>query len=383
MLTIIIRATLTILLTDKCITGYETVYYNSAKNYNYVTKPKIVIFVASSILKGENNKAACLETTLDGLYRVHLNTPFHEVYVRIDYTSTYATQMSELFDDIRRHFGDVLQLNTKVLKDDTNKRTPKMLAYRDLFWKWETRHPNSEDEEDYWFIFNDDNNIWAKTRLTELNDVIQTRTNADSRAIVYVTVVRDGDTPTEKPMLNASDVVNGVNNRLLHVTTRYGYFDSWQYTARTHVIKKFFQIAQNDTLAHRYADVAYAQYLRGASPSKHDETNRSPRANVVYYSPIEENSKTGFGIYFRDYTTNTYLNEPDINKLDNRVFMALCLFPKNPINDRLMQVHFGTEGRKDTTIEEMIESEKRMRSRYPDLLRLVYPLPEPEILVEG
>ena len=74
------------------------------------------------------------------------------------------------------------------------------------------------------------------------------------------------------------------------------------------------------------------------------------------------------------------MNEPDINKLDNRVFMALCLFPKNPINDRLMQVHFGTEGRKDTTIEEMIESEKRMRSRYPDLLRLVYPLPEPEIL---
>ena len=60
--------------------------------------------------------------------------------------------------------------------------------------------------------------------------------------------------------------------------------------------------------------------------------------------------------------------------------MSLCLFPKNSINDRLMQVHFGTEGRKDTTIEEMIEAETRVRNRHPDLLRLVLPLPEPEAL---
>ena len=250
----IIRIIIAILITNECITGYETVYYNSAKNYNYLTKPKIVLFVASSILKGENNKAACLETTLESLYKVHANTPFYEVYIRIDYTSMYSKQMNELFKDIKNNFPGVLQLSTSIADEDT-KRRPKMEAYRDLFHAWETRHPNSEDEnEDYWFIFNDDNNIWAKTRLAELTDVIQYKTNAATRAIAYVTVVRDGDTPSKKPMLNGADVLNGINNRVLHVTTRYGYFDSWQYTVRRAVVSKFFQTAQNNTLAHRYVE---------------------------------------------------------------------------------------------------------------------------------
>ena len=250
----IIRILIAILITNECITCYETVYYNSAKNYNYLTKPKIVLFIASSILEGENNKAACLETTLTSLYKVHAATPFYEVYIRIDYTPMYSNQMNELFEDIQRKFADILQLTTE--ESEGTKRRPKMETYRDLFRAWETRHPNSEDEnEDYWFIFNDDSNIWAKTRLGELINVIQYKTNAATRAIAYVTVVRDGDTPSKKPMLTAADVVNGVNKGVLHVTTRYGYFDSWQYTVRRSVVSKFFLTAQNNTLAHRYVQI--------------------------------------------------------------------------------------------------------------------------------